>query len=68
MGIRKSTEMEKFVKEKYQTMIEKGTLVEILDEEKFGKLSVFIDKKPKFCLASFEFDTHKVFVGLETLK
>jgi hypothetical protein len=68
MKIKKSTELEKIVKSKFQEMVQKGLLIDILDEGKFGKLSVFIDKKPKYIIANFEFDTHKVWVGSETIK
>ena len=66
--IKKEPEFEKIVKERYQKKTEKGLFVGILDEEKFGKLSVFIDKEPNFPLISFEFDTHKVWVGSEKIK
>jgi len=64
--ITKSPKFEKLVKEKYEQMIEKELSVDILDEKKLGKISVFIGRKPKFIFASFEFDTHKVWVGAES--
>lgn len=62
----KNPEFERLVKEKYQQMIEKGLSVDILDQKRLGEISVFIDKKPKFSLISFEFDTHQVWVGAES--
>lgn len=68
MSVGKNPEFEKIVMERYQQMIDKGLFVDILEEEKFGQLSVFIDKKPNFPLISFKFDTHDVWVGAESLK
>ena len=66
--ILRSSEFEKLLYEKYQHMVTNGAVADILDEGKFGQLSVFIDKKPNFPLMNFEFDTHKVWVGVESLK
>ena len=57
----------KKVEKKYEEMINSHIDEDYLDEDIFGKIKVFINKKPKHFLFSTTVKLDKVYVGSESL-
>ena len=59
---------EELIKAKYQEMKRLGISEDFLNEEAFGELKIFINKKPELLLFSFTIDkSENVYIGSENL-
>ena len=59
---------EELIKAKYQEMKRLGISEDFLNEEAFGELKIFINKKPEFLLFSFTIDkSENLYIGSENL-
>lgn len=63
--------IKEIVESRYYEMKKENKVEDIFDQSKFGGLKLFIDKKPKYSLASFEIqDASKkieIFLGSDTI-
>ncbi len=57
-----SPEFEIKAKKKYEDMKSKGQNEAQFDES-LGDIMLFINEEPLFCLATFEFDQDKIYIG-----
>lgn len=59
---------EELIKAKYQEMKRLGISEDFLNEDAFGELKIFINKKPEFLLFSINIDkSENLYIGSESL-
>ncbi|MCX6753182.1 MAG: hypothetical protein NTW62_02460 [Candidatus Nomurabacteria bacterium] len=63
--------IKEIVFDRYQELKKENKMEDIFNEESFGGLRIFINKKPKYSLASFEIEDNdekvEVFLGSDTI-